>query len=34
MDNVFFQFLAKYWNEIVAFFDELFAVIKENFAAE
>lgn len=30
-DNVFFQFLAKYWEEIVKFFDECYAFIKENF---
>lgn len=32
--NVFFQFLADYWDEIVAFFDEVFAYISKNLAAD
>ena len=27
-DNVFFQFINKYWEDIVKFFDELYAAIK------
>ena len=33
-DNVFFEFLAKYWNEIVAAFDKLYFFVKDYFTKE
>ena len=34
MDNVFFDFLKKNWDEIVKFFDKLYAWVKDLANAE
>lgn len=34
MDNVFFDFLKEYWDEIVELFDKIYFAIKEYFTAE
>lgn len=30
-DNVFFEFLKTYWDDIVAFFDKVYFAIKNHF---
>ena len=33
-DNVFFEFLKKYWPEIVDLFDKIYAAVKKYFTEE
>lgn len=32
-DNVFFDFLKEYWDEIVALFDKIYFAVKDYFTA-